>query len=282
MTVEFKLKRPLITIMSDFGWSSQGVGIMKAIAYGICPRAVVIDITHDIDSFNVIEGARQVETLFNLPCGIHVCVVDPGVGTLRKILAIETKRGDILIGPDNGVLLPAVRRFKGFVRAVSVENQSFMLKPILKTFQGRDIMIPVAAAIANGVHLDELGPPIKFQELQPAPYDDAEWINEDFHAIVIYVDKKFGAVFLNILSEDFEKHGFVLNSDVEVITESQIINLPIKSTFGMVKPGESFLFKDEYGGVGMATNLKSFSKIYGLKLGDKCVLRLKNEGDKHG
>lgn len=274
MAIEFQLRQPLITIMSDFGWSSQGVGIMKAIAYGLCPRAVVVDITHDIESFNVMEGARQIETLFNLPCGIHVCVVDPGVGTSRKILAIETKRGDILIGPDNGVLLPAVRRFKGFVRAVSIENQFYMLEPISKTFQGRDIMIPAAAAIANSVNLDELGPPIKFQELHPAPYKEAEWIKDEFHAMIIHVDKKFGAAFLNILSEDFEKHGFVLNSKVKVITESQIINLPVKSTFGIVRPGESFLFKDEYGRIGLATNLRSFSSIYGLKTGDKCILKL--------
>ena len=114
------MKKPFITLTSDFGVQSQGIGIMEAVALGINPDAHVVHLMHGLPDFDLFYAARTMETINYLPVGFHVCVVDPGVGTKRKPIIIKTGRGDYLIGPDNGVLLPATRFLGGIKKVVEI------------------------------------------------------------------------------------------------------------------------------------------------------------------
>ncbi|MBI3619516.1 SAM-dependent chlorinase/fluorinase, partial [Candidatus Peregrinibacteria bacterium] len=98
------MPRPFLSLSTDFGPGNKGIGVMKAVILGICPEAQIIDLVHEIEGYNITEGAKLFEATAYLPVGCHVCVVDPGVGTSRRGLIIQTGRGDFLIGPDNGVL----------------------------------------------------------------------------------------------------------------------------------------------------------------------------------
>ena len=151
------MKKPLITFTSDFGVQSQGVGIMEAVALEINPEANIIHLMHGLPDFNLFYAARVMETINYIPVGCHVCVVDPGVGTKRKPIIIETGRGDFLIGPDNGVLIPATRFLHGIKNAVEITNENYMRKPVSPIFHGRDIFTPAAAYLSKGVKIEEFG-----------------------------------------------------------------------------------------------------------------------------
>ncbi len=128
--------KSIITLTSDFGVQSQGVGIMEAVAVDINPDARVIHLMHGLPDFDLFYAARTMETLNYIPIGFHVCVVDPGVGTKRKPIIIKTVRGDFLIGPDNGVLIPATRFLRGIKKVVEITNEKYMKKPVSPIFHG--------------------------------------------------------------------------------------------------------------------------------------------------
>ena len=142
------MKNQFITLTSDFGVQSQGAAIMEAVAFEINPDAKVIHLMHGLPDFNLFYAARTMETVNCIPTGCHVCVVDPGVGTKRKPIIIETIRGDFLIGPDNGVLIPATRFLGGIKNAVEITNRKYMRHPISPVFHGRDIFTPAAAYLS--------------------------------------------------------------------------------------------------------------------------------------
>jgi S-adenosyl-L-methionine hydrolase (adenosine-forming) len=268
-------RRPTITFMSDFGWSSTGVGIMKAVALGICPDAQIIDVTHEITPFSVIDGACGLETLISFPPdAIHVCVVDPGVGSNRRIVALATNRGDILVGPDNGVLLPASRKFGGITRSVVVSNEKFLLKRLGSTFDGRDVMAPAAAAIANGNPVNLLGQSIAPEDLYPAPYNEAAWNQEDIEAIVIHVNR-YGSVYLNVDNASFRAKGFVRGAKVLAFTSnSKQAVMQVCSAFSDVPRGDCLIFEGHFGRVQAAVNSGSLADKLALQLGTVISLRL--------
>ncbi len=269
--------RGLITIMSDFGWSSQGVGIMKAWASSLCPHARVVDITHEIESFNIIDGASELETMYCLPRGgVHVCVVDPGVGTHRRILAIETGLGDFLVGPDNGVLIPAAKRLGGVKKVAAVENRTYMLGSLSSTFHGRDIMIPAAAAISNGVNIGELGPELSPNDLYPPAFEEAAWEAESLNAAVIHINK-YGTLYLNVLNEEFEARGFTPGAEAVMTFGDKSVRAPVRSAFGDVNQGQPLLYAGHYGRAQAAINLGSFKDRYDIGLGDDCILKVREE-----
>ena len=146
-------KKLIITLTSDFGAQSQGVGIMEGVALEINPDAHVIHLMHGLPGFDISYAARTIETINYLPIGYHVCVVDPGVGTKRKPIIIQTGRGDFLVGPDNGVLLPGTRFLGGIRKIVEITNEKYMRKPVSPIFHGRDIFTPAAAYLSKGVRM---------------------------------------------------------------------------------------------------------------------------------
>jgi S-adenosylmethionine hydrolase len=150
-----RVTRPVITLLTDFGSSDPYVGMMKGVIAGICPDANVIDVTHDVPPQDVKMGAFFLERAHRYfpPGAVHVAVVDPGVGTRRGRIALEAG-GQFFVGPDNGLLSLAARRYRAF----SLTRRSYFLPSVSNTFHGRDVFAPVAAHLARGVPLERFGP----------------------------------------------------------------------------------------------------------------------------
>jgi S-adenosylmethionine hydrolase len=160
--------RPVITLLTDFGPTSTAV--CSGVMVGICPEATIIVINHQITRYSIAEGASTlVVALPSMPVGTHVAVVDPGVGTDRLALAIRTARGDVLIGPDNGLLVGPAEALGGIAEVRSIESRELMLPVISSSFHGRDVFAPVAAHLAAGMPLERVGPPVPAERLVRLP-----------------------------------------------------------------------------------------------------------------
>src|SRR5207237_739042 len=173
-------------------------GVMKRIA----PDVQIIDITHGIEPHQVLQGALVLAaTLQYMPIGVHLAVVDPGVGGVRRPLALRDGEGRLYVGPDNGLLLPAAERYGGVAAAHELANPSYALGHVSRTFHGRDLFSPAAAHLALGVPLGELGPPIDPGELVRLEIPQPERIAGGIRATVLAVDR-FGNAALNLTRDD--------------------------------------------------------------------------------
>lgn len=267
-----KMKRPIISLTSDFGVQSQGIGNMEGIILSITPDANVIHLMHGIPDFDIKIGARTMESTYYLPIGFHVCVVDPGVGSSRKAIIIQVKRGDYLIGPDNGVLMPAVNILGGFIKAVQITNPKLMIQPVSPIFHGRHIFAPAAAHLTNGISIDEFGPRVSLDQLRPAPYQEAVIKNGVIEAEVINVNK-FGSLNLNILYRTWDEFKVKLGEEVIVTFGVKKIKMPFVEIFSQVNPQEPLILKDDYGRIEVAINMGNFAKTYKIKTGDRCIIK---------
>lgn len=188
----------IITLTTDFGLTDEYVGVMKGVILTLAPAAQVIDLSHGIEPQNIAQAAY----LINSGCRyfpdntIHMVVVDPGVGSNRRLILVQARR-QLFLAPDNGVLSLLLNR-EDFNAAHLVANEELFSKPMSKTFHGRDILAPVAAHIANGIALDKVGPQLKYEELQHL--DLGATITPDgksVQGLVIQVDR-FGNLITNI------------------------------------------------------------------------------------
>ena len=185
----------VITLTTDFGTSDWFVGTMKGVIAGIAPKATIIDLTHDLPPGDIRGGAFALAASYRFfPKGtVHVAVVDPGVGSRRKAIAVQTAKG-FFVGPDNGVLSWALVKEKA--KAVhALENEAYFLKPVSQTFHGRDVFAPVAAHLSRGVPIKKLGPALKdFVRLDwPEPRRQRGGIEGE----VVYIDR-FGNAITNL------------------------------------------------------------------------------------
>lgn len=260
----------LVTLSSDFGPGNIGCGAMEAAVFEICPEARVIHLCHTIEPFNIKEGARTLEGVAKLPVGIHVGVVDPGVGTKRKGIAIQTGRGDFLIGPDNGLLRPSAEFLGGIVKVFELANEKYHRKPVSPIFHGRDVFAPASAYLAKGISPDELGPKIDPKKLEPAPYPEAKWDGGKIECEVIHINEN-GSLFLNVRAEEMEK----------VVKLGETIKLPYGArhlvaiyakTFGDVPVGKPLILNDDFGRVEVAINQGNFALTFNVKRGDTLTL----------
>src|SRR5215470_1661000 len=195
----------VITFLSDFGLQDDFVGTCHGVMKRIAPQVEIIDITHGIPPQHVLQGALVLcNTLPYMPEGVHLAVVDPGVGGHRRPLALRVKDGRMLVGPDNGLLIPAAERLGGVEEAHELANPEYALDTVSRTFHGRDLFSPAAAHLALGVPLNELGPPIDTQALVRLDLPEPEVGQNRIRAVVLYVDH-FGNVQLNLKREHLEQ-----------------------------------------------------------------------------
>ena len=144
-------RRPVIGLLTDFGARDPSGAICEGVILGICPEATVIHISHEVTKYAIRDGALMLWcALPYLPVGIHMAVVDPGVGTARRPVALVTRRGDVLVGPDNGLLRPGAERLGGVVAAHELTSEAHRLHPVSTSFHGRDIFAPAAGHLAAG------------------------------------------------------------------------------------------------------------------------------------
>jgi S-adenosylmethionine hydrolase len=261
-----------ITLTTDFGKQSHGVGMMEAVIAEIAPEARVIHYAHGIEDYDTMSAARVLETVRFIGPAIHVCVCDPGVGTSRRPLAILTHRGDIVIGPDNGVLIPAVVVLGGAVEVREISNPAIMRHPISSVFHGRDVFCPAAAHLANGLSFELVGEPIDTAALTPAPYTDAEHVDGGWMARVIHIDK-FGNVHLNISQHEWRSYAPPNGCIVDVVIPGgRRVTVEHRPTFGDVMPDTPVILSDDDGRPALAVNRGSFTATYGVELGDDVVV----------
>jgi S-adenosyl-L-methionine hydrolase (adenosine-forming) len=239
----------------------------------IAPDADVIDITHGIAAHDVLQGALVLaDTLPYFSPGIHVAVVDPGVGTDRKGLALQSGEGRTFVGPDNGLLLVAAEKLGGVERAVELTSPKHRLEPVSRTFHGRDVFSPAAAHLANGVDLDELGPQLRGDDLVRLDIPKAEVGKTRLRARILYVDR-FGNVQLGATRADLEQAGIVPGSRVEVEAGLDAFYAVAARTFADVRPGDVVLYEDAYENVSIALNGGSAAQVFAAHPGRELMIR---------
>ena len=181
-------ERPVIGFLTDFGFDG-AAAICRGVMLGIARDAQIIDVSHSVRKFAIADGAYLLRAALPwLPIGVHVAVVDPGVGTDRRPIAIKTARGDVLVGPDNGLLLPAAERLGGIADVRLLENRSWMLPATSATFHGRDIFSPIGAHLAIGDPFEEVGQAVDPESLVRLDLPEPEAQQGRLATGVVYVD----------------------------------------------------------------------------------------------
>jgi S-adenosyl-L-methionine hydrolase (adenosine-forming) len=262
--------RPVITFLTDFGPSAPAV--CRGVMFRICPDANVIDINHQVPRYSIREGAGSlVFALPHMPVGTHVAVVDPGVGTDRLPVAIRAARGDVLIGPDNGLLVPAAEALGGIVEARALENRALMLPVITSSFHGRDIFSPTAAHLATGTPYEEVGDPVPIDSLTRLAMPEPTVRDGALETSVVGV-MIFGNVTLAGVPADLERAVGKLDPGRPLQIEFGAFDgHPAVSerttwaeTFGRVPVGASLLMEDSEGQLEFADNQGDASSRLGL------------------
>ncbi|MBV8064877.1 MAG: SAM-dependent chlorinase/fluorinase [Actinobacteria bacterium] len=262
-----------ITFLTDFGLEDDFVGTCHGVMKRIAPDAQIIDITHGIKPGRIMQGALVLaNTLAYMPAGVHLAVVDPGVGGSRRPLVLQDAAGRHYVGPDNGLLLPAADRFGGVAAAYEIANPQYALERVSRTFHGRDLFSPAAAHLANGVSIAELGPPLAIDELVRLDVPQPEIAASSIHASVLAVDR-FGNAALNVTREQLEDAAIVPGTRVEVVVNDQEYFAVAARTFGDARPGDLILYEDSYRNVAVAVARGSAAELLGVDEGSGILIR---------
>jgi S-adenosylmethionine hydrolase len=271
---------PVVTFLSDFGTADEFVGVCHGVILTRCPAARVIDITHSVPPQDVRVGAFLLAAaLPYMPAGVHLAVVDPGVGMDvpggRRAVALRTEdAGRQLVGPDNGLLVPAAGRFGGVREAVDIGGSPARLARVSATFHGRDIFSPVAAALAAGERLRSLGDPIDPATLASIPLLAAEVRGASVLAQILHADH-FGNLTLDATPEQLVRAGGRPGEgEVEVLCRDRTVRAAHRTTFGEVARGELLLHEDSRGLLALAVNRGSAATLLGARPGEGIELRV--------
>ena len=259
---------PYLSFLTDFG-TDTAPAVCRGVIWSILPEARINDLTHSSRQFGIRDGAFLLwSSVPYLPVGVHLAVVDPGVGTARRPIAIEVARGDRLVGPDNGLLVPAAERLGGVVAAHALENRSLWRSSVSHTFHGRDIFAPVAAHLAAGTAIGDVGPAIDPAELVRLDLPTADLRDGGFDTSVLFVDA-FGNCRLAGQPADLA----ALRTRLEpgdrftVRIGSAVHEVPWHPTFGAVEAGSPLLYEDaDYAGLAIGINQGSAAERLDLAL----------------
>ena len=262
-------QRPVITILTDFGLDG-AVAACKGVILGICRDAQIVDVGHTIRKYAIRDGAFLLRfTLPYVPVGTHIGVVDPGVGTERRPIAILAERGDVLIGPDNGLLPPAADSLGGATEARELDNRDLWLPVTSSTFHGRDIFSPVAARLAAGeARFADVGREVALESLVRLSEPAAHVSDGAIDTVVTYVDS-FGNLRLAGGGDELAT-AFGEMADGTPLTvafdgpESIREQSRYASTFGAVPKGASLVYVDSLGNLAMADNQGSLAARLGI------------------
>ena len=275
--------RPFVSMLTDWGARDPSAAICHGVVLNIIPEALIVDITHEIEKYNIRHGALMLWcALPYLPIGAHMAVVDPGVGTSRRPIAIETARGDTLIGPDNGLLIPGADRLGGIMRVHVIDNIQYRLPVLTSTFHGRDLFAPAAAHLALGVPLEAIGPEIDASELVNIDWPPVVVRPGELESTVIYRDTfgnlKLAGVTADLLDAlDGIAHGDEL--EVRIGGSRKTLTMRWAPTFGDVREGEFLMYEDSYGRLCIARNQGSAADSLSVLEGTAITVRLADVPD---
>lgn len=264
--------RPVITFLTDFGPAAPAV--CRGVMFGICPDANIIDINHQVPRYSIVDGAGSlVFALPHMPVGVHVAVVDPGVGTERLPVALRVARGDVLIGPDNGLLIAAAEALGGITEARVLANRELMLPVVTSSFHGRDIFAPVAGHLAAGTSFAAVGPTVPIADLVRLPEIRPTVVEGALHSSVVHV-LIFGNLTFAGTPSDLESAigplepgrplvvEFRAHDGAQAVTEHTVW----ERTFGRVPLGSSLLMSDSEGHLSLADNQGDAARRLGVAL----------------
>jgi S-adenosylmethionine hydrolase len=255
----------IVSLLSDFGHKDPYVAEMKATILSICPQAHIVDISHEIEKFDVRMGAfflASATPYFPIKT-IHVAVVDPGVGTKRRSIIVET-RHSFYVGPDNGLLMLAANK-ECITNVYSIKKPEYMLSEVSNTFHGRDIFAPVAAHLANGIKPSDFGPAIYdylIHEFAKPYTKNGELVGE-----VLHIDD-FGNIISNISKEDLKRVGLYPASSITVLLGDKNLNVHLCSAYGDVPSGTSLALFGSSSFLEVAVNKGSAFNQFKAKIGD--------------
>jgi S-adenosylmethionine hydrolase len=267
------LRAVFITFLSDFGLRDDFVGTCHGVIARIAPAASIIDITHGIEPQAVLQGALVLaNTISYMPEGVHLAVVDPGVGGDRRALAVRDASGRIYVGPDNGLLVPAAEKQGGVADAWRLSNPRYMLDPVSRTFHGRDVFSPAAAHLAVGLDPAELGPAVEPDSLVRLELPEPEVGSARIGATVLYVDR-YGNVQLNLSRVDLERAGVVPGRRVELDLGVDRYYATAARAFSDARPGDIILYEDSYENIAVAITAGNAAEMFGLRTGQRLTIR---------
>jgi len=258
---------PTIVFMTDFGTVDDSVAICKGVMYSIVPELRIVDLTHQVTPFSILDGARFLygATAYYPAGTVFVVVIDPTVGSARKAVVVKSKRGQYFVLPDNG-LMTLVQDRDGIESVREITNRDWMIGAALSsTFHGRDIFSPAGAHLARGDDWTNVGPELDVSKLVrldivPAKLDDRGLSGE-----VIATDGPFGNLVTNINGDDFLKLGYARGQTVHVTIGKNEMDIPFVRTFSDVPLKQPLLYIDSRGRLGLAVNQESFAATYGVK-----------------
>jgi S-adenosylmethionine hydrolase len=283
LTTVAQASQPILVLQSDFGTLDGAVASMKGVAVSVSPDIHIYDLTHNIEPFNIWQGAlRLVQTAEYWPAGtVFVSVVDPGVGTTRKSIVLKTKSGHYFVTPDNGTLtfvaprlgIEAVREIDEAVNRRKNSEKSF-------TFHGRDVYAYTAARLAAGViTFEQVGrelPP----EVVTIPHEQARFEGGVVYGNIQTDDGNYGNIWTNVDRTTFAKLGAAIGDQVRIKIlkgGEEVLNLtvPYVTTFGGVEVGKPLLYMNSLDGVSLAINQESFAGKYGVKSGPAWSIQIR-------
>ncbi|HET9079261.1 MAG TPA: SAM-dependent chlorinase/fluorinase [Trebonia sp.] len=260
-----------LTFLTDYGLEDAFVAVCHAVAFQIAPGIQITDITHLIPLGDIRRGAQVLaQAVPYFPPAVHVAVVDPGVGTARRAVAVEAGNS-LFVGPDNGVLGVAVAAAGGATRAVSLTNRALWRDTTAVTFHGRDIFMPVAARLAAGMPLDETGEPADVASLVTLPPPEYRVTGNGAEAEVVTVDG-FGNVQLSLPGADAPRAGLVPGANVRLAWDGKTMTVPFRMTFGEVAPGEPLCYRDSGDWVAVAVTGGDAAQLLSLRPGTRITL----------
>lgn len=263
-------KVPIIALLTDFGYKDHYVSAMKAVILSICPRAIIVDISHGVPKFDVRAGSYVLKCAYkHFPRGtIHVAVVDPGVGTERRGVVVKT-RNYLFVGPDNGLLALAALE-DGIEEVRVIENRALTLPNVSTTFHGRDVFAPIAAHLARGIPLAAVGRLAREGLLVPA-FAEPEVRGRTIRAEVLYIDD-FGNVVLNARREHLSQVGASYGARCMVRMGAREYAVRFLPSYGFADELEPLLLINSEDHLELAVNRGSAASVFGLRTGDEVVV----------
>jgi hypothetical protein len=256
-----------IVFMTDFGVVDDSVAICRGVMYSIMPEVRIVDLTHEVTPFSILDGARFLygATPYYPAGTVFVVVVDPTVGSTRKAIVAKSKRGQYFVLPDNG-LLTLVEQRDGIAGVHEITNTDWMIGTKLSsTFHGRDIFSPVGAHVARGDDWTKVGPEMPVASLVRLELKAAQLDERGATAEVIATDGPFGNLVTNLDAEDFLKLGYQRGQEVPLTIGGKELKIKFVKTFSDVALGQPLLYIDSRGHIALAVNQGSFAAVYGVK-----------------
>lgn len=270
---------PFVSFLSDYGLTDEFVGVCKAVILRVAPQTWIIDVTHGIPPHDVRAGALALARAVQyLPAGVVLGIVDPEVGTSRRAVAAEVETG-FLVGPDNGLLAPAVAMLGGARRVVSLTNEEYQLEAPGPTFAGRDIFAPAAGYLASGVDLALLGEEVDPLSLTPGLVPLSREEEGALAGEVLWVDR-FGNVQLNIDPSDLESLGVRRGDRLDVGVGQERHTARWVDAYADAKSMELVVVVDSYGLVSLAFDRTSAAEGLRLHPGSAVTLRRGQDGER--